>query len=230
MDKLSLGVLWYIAFLFSMTVHEAAHAWAGYRLGDSTAYRGGQVSLNPYPHVRREPFGTVLAPIITFVIGGWMMGWASAPYDPAWAERYPRRSAWMSLAGPAANLLVVILAGLIIRLGIFFEIFDAPYTASFTRIASAVSDGWHGAAVLVSILFTLNLILFAFNLIPLAPLDGSAAVTLLMSDRMAERYRDIMLNPTFSMLGLIVAWQSFDHLIRPIFHLGLNLLYPGEYS
>ena len=118
MDNISLGLLWYVAFLFSTTVHEAAHAWAALRLGDPTAYLGGQVTLNPIPHIRREPIGTVLFPIVTFLVGGWMMGWASVPYDPVWAERYPRRAAWMALAGPAANLLIAIVSGLSIRLGV----------------------------------------------------------------------------------------------------------------
>ena len=88
-ETLAVGLIWYAVFLFSATVHEAAHAWAAYRLGDPTAYLGGQVTLNPAPHVQREPFGTVLVPIITFALSGWMMGWASAPYNPMWADRYP---------------------------------------------------------------------------------------------------------------------------------------------
>src|SRR6266540_7395228 len=108
MDKLIDGMMWYVVFLLSITVHEAAHAFTAMKLGDNTAYHGGQVSLDPVPHMRREPVGMVVVPIISFLMsGGWMMGWASTPYDPLWAERYPRRSAWMSLAGPVSNLMLV---------------------------------------------------------------------------------------------------------------------------
>ena len=80
--NLILGIAWYFIFVFSTTLHEAAHAFLAYKLGDRTAYLGGQLSLNPIPHIRREPIGMVIIPIITFVLGGWMIGWASVPFDP----------------------------------------------------------------------------------------------------------------------------------------------------
>ena len=104
------GLIWYFVFVYTTVLHEAAHAWSALRLGDDTAYRGGQVSLDPTPHIRREPFGLVIVPIVSWFLnkGQWMLGWASAPYDPDWARRYPRRSAWMAMAGPGANLLMAI--------------------------------------------------------------------------------------------------------------------------
>ncbi|HEU4904854.1 MAG TPA: hypothetical protein VFT19_01910, partial [Solirubrobacterales bacterium] len=72
--------IWYVVFLLALTLHEAGHALAAWLGGDETAYQGGQVTLNPMPHIRREPFGTVVIPIITFFFSGWMMGWASTPY------------------------------------------------------------------------------------------------------------------------------------------------------
>ena len=98
-DEFALGVVWYVVFLLSTTCHEAAHAWVSLRGGDPTASHGGQVSLNPIPHIRREPFGMVLFPWLSFFAGGWMMGWASAPYDIRWAYTYPRKSGAMALAG-----------------------------------------------------------------------------------------------------------------------------------
>ena len=66
-----------VAFLFSVTAHEASHAVAALRGGDPTAYLGGQVTLNPIPHVKRSPFGTVVVPFISFLFsGGWMIGWS----------------------------------------------------------------------------------------------------------------------------------------------------------
>lgn len=87
------GLVWFAAFLFSTTVHEAMHALVAWKGGDPTAYQGGQVSLSPIPHIRREPIGMLAVPLLTSLTQGWAMGWASAPYDPDWAERYPRRAA-----------------------------------------------------------------------------------------------------------------------------------------
>src|SRR5690348_7572570 len=106
------AVTYFIVFLFSTTLHEAAHAWAALRGGDLTAYHGGQVSLDPRPHIKREPFGMVVLPLVSALAFGWPMGYASAPYDPDWARRHPRRAALMALAGPGANLLLVVVAAL----------------------------------------------------------------------------------------------------------------------
>ena len=100
------GLLWFAAFLFSTTVHEAMHAGVAFRGGDATAYLGGQVSLSPLPHIRREPIGMLVVPLVTAFTLGWSVGWASTPYDPMWAARHPRRAAAMAAAGPAGNLLI----------------------------------------------------------------------------------------------------------------------------
>jgi Zn-dependent protease len=93
MTELADGLIYYVVFLFSTLLHEAAHAWAAMRGGDPTAYHSGQVTLDPLPHVRREPIGMVGLPILSVIISGWPFGFASAPYDPHWAARYPKRAA-----------------------------------------------------------------------------------------------------------------------------------------
>lgn len=229
-DRILLGAVWYVAFLFSLTLHEAAHAWSALRLGDPTAYEGGQVTLNPLPHVRRAPVGTILVPLISFVLMGWMIGWASAPYDPSWAQRHPRREALMALAGPAANLLLVILSGLAIRGGIAAGVLSFPTAADFdlfTGLASGPAGAAAGAATLLSILFSLNLLLFVFNLLPLPPLDGSAVLPMLMSSGTAARYKAFLAaTPAFSLLGLVIAWRLLPPVLGPIQWFALRLLYP----
>jgi Zn-dependent protease len=228
MDKLTEGMLWYLVFLVSTTVHEAAHAFAALRLGDRTAYLGGQVTLDPIPHIKREPVGMVVMPILSFLTGGWMIGWASTPYDPLWAQRHPKRSAWMSLAGPASNLALVLLAALTIRIGIALDLFSAPHSVSALRVTLSDSDGALSViAMLLSLTFTLNLILFVFNMIPLPPLDGSGALPLVLDDELGERYTNLVLHARFGVIGLIIAWQLFGAVYRPIRLFALNLLYPG---
>ena len=83
------GFIWYIAFLFSTTCHEASHALAAKLGGDDTAAMGGQLSLNPVPHSRREPFGMVVVPLLAFFMSAYMIGWDSAPYDQSWERLHP---------------------------------------------------------------------------------------------------------------------------------------------
>jgi Zn-dependent protease len=229
-EFLILGFNWYVVLLFSTTCHEAAHALAAKLGGDLTAFHGGQVSLDPLPHIRREPFGMVIFPILSYVVGGWMMGWASAPYDPLWAQRHPRRAAWMSLAGPGANFALAIVAALLIHAGLLAGIFRHPDSAGFTHIVAAVTPGIaHGAASILSILFSLNLLLGFFNLLPLPPLDGFGAAGLLLSEDAASRFQAFgQQMRAFSMIGLLVAWRLFGPLFDSIFSLSLKVLYPTQ--
>lgn len=235
MDTVVLGLTWFVVFLFSTTLHEAAHAFAAHRLGDSTAYHGGQVTLNPLPHIRREPVGMVLVPLVTWFAQHWMMGWASAPFDPLWARRFPRRAAVMALAGPAANLSLVLAAGLAIRLCLAAGVFRAPQAVSFTHVAEASGTpgsiaGAEGAVVALSLVFSLNLLLCIFNLLPLPPLDGSAVVPALLGPAGAERWAALQAQPFMSLIGLLIAWRLFNPVFRPVQLLALNLLYyPGPH-
>jgi Zn-dependent protease len=223
-----LGVIWYIVFLFSTTCHEGAHALVAKLGGDPTAFHGGQVSLNPWPHIRRSPFGTVVVPIISYIAAGWMIGWASAPYDPNWQQRYPRRAAWMALAGPAANFSLMIIAAIAIELGVHYGVFEPPIHPSFAQVTQATAGtGASGfAATFLSVLFVLNLILGTFNLLPVPPLDGQNVITLVMSDEMAIRYLG-WTRQGFGFIGLVAAWYAYDYLFPRVFLLALNLLYPG---
>lgn len=226
-NTIVLGVTWLVVFIFSTTLHEAGHALAALKLGDPTAYEGGQVSLNPWPHIRREPLGMVIVPIASFAINHWMMGWASAPYNPEWAHRHPKRAALMAAAGPAANLILVLVSGLAIRAGMAAGVFEAPDVANFTAVTAGIGPGWQAAAAPLSILFSLNLVLFAFNLLPLPPLDGSAILPGLMNDEMAARFHAFLHQPMFSLIGLVAAWKVFPYISDPLQTLALNLLYPG---
>ncbi len=109
-----------------------------------------------------------------------MIEWASTPYDPRWAYAHPRRAGWVSAAGPLANLALVIVAGLAIRLGMS-EGWVEPGVANFTQLVVGRGSALFDAAGLsLSILFKLNLLLFVFNLIPVPPLDGSGALALFL--------------------------------------------------
>jgi Zn-dependent protease len=211
MDQLVLAFGWYLVFLFSTTFHEAAHAWVAQLGGDLTAYEGGQVSLDPRPHIRREPWGMVILPLISVLMFGWPFGFASTPYDP--------------LAGPAANLLLVAAAGLVLRFGLSLGYLEVPRYFSPTRVMTGTSGYWASAAVLLSMLFVLNLILAVFNLLPVPPLDGSGAVLLFLRKDQVASYQNLLRHPLMSVVGLLVAWYLINPLIWPVLRAARHLLY-----
>ncbi|NQT02622.1 MAG: site-2 protease family protein [Planctomycetes bacterium] len=225
--NLPLAAVWYMVFIVSLTFHEAAHAFAALKLGDPTAYYRGQVTLDPIPHIRRSPFGMVIVPIVSFILGGWMIGWASAPYDPYWADSNRRKAALMALAGPAANLVLILLAALAIRAGMLMSFFHAPEQVSFNHITAAAPGPAKAISILLSIIFSLNLVLLVFNLIPLPPLDGSSILTFFLSDQAARRYNAVIQEPSYRLIGLIIAWNMLDFVLYPVHTIALNILYPG---
>ncbi|MBI2816968.1 MAG: site-2 protease family protein [Acidobacteria bacterium] len=213
--------LWYVAFLLSLTFHEASHALVAMWGGDQTAYHSGQVTLNPLPHMRRELFGTVLVPLISFFIGGYMIGWGSAPYDPLWEQRHPRRAAVMACAGPAANFLLAFVAILAKR------VFGRT---GMGRSGMVALDGFAGAGSVealfffLNILFMLNLLLACFNLIPVAPLDGHTAIGVLLPEKLFLRWLEFARSPMLSLLGLLIAWRMVDYIYYPVLSFVTRLL------
>ena len=230
-DVMLMLPLWYVVFVLSLTCHEAAHAFAAHRGGDPTAYLGGQVSLNPIPHMQREPFGTIIVPLVSFFLvgGGWMIGWASAPYDPLWEQRYPKRAALMAFAGPLANLILLAIGFIALKGGILAEIW-APHPEyaippmDNAVVALGASGAMDGLGRFLSVMISLNLVLFLFNLIPLPPMDGSAVLAGLIPA--ARNLRDWFLTmPMAGLIGLLVAWNVFPYVFRPAYVLMIEALW-----
>jgi Zn-dependent protease len=226
MEEVGTGLLWFVAFLLSTTVHEAMHAWAAFRGGDPTAYHGGQVTLSPLPHIRREPIGMLAVPLLTALTQGWAMGWASAPYDPYWAARHPRRAALMAAAGPAGNFLIALLAFVILRAGLAADVFVAPERATFMSLVETTT-GPNGITTMLSVFLMLNVLLGTFNLLPLPPLDGAAVASIFLPEAYRSTVREVMSGGMASLFGLLVAWQLFPYLIGPFFGAVLRVLHPG---
>ena len=217
-EILVLGFISYIVFLFSTTCHEASHALVAKWGGDSTAALNGQVTLNPIPHIRREPWGMVVIPILAFLFTRGMIGWASAPFDPAWERRYPKRAAVMALAGPAANFILMLIGAAGLRIG-----------SSLGWLHWQPGEPPNFVIVTLYVLFSLNLLLGVFNLLPLAPLDGSAGIMLFMSESTAQRYLDWLRESSYARLGLLVGLLAFRYLYGPIEAIATNLLLRGHF-
>lgn len=220
------GLIWFVAFLLSTTVHEAMHALVAWKGGDPTAYHGGQVTLSPIPHIRREPIGMLVVPLVTALTQGWVMGWASAPYDPSWAARYPRRAALMAAAGPAGNFMLAIVAFALLKAGLMAGWFVAPESVSFGAIVGLASGNGPGfVGTFLSVMLMLNVLLGFFNLLPLPPLDGSSVFSLFLPQAVADQLREWAQQPAMSMVGLLVAWRVFPYLTDPLFSIVLRLLH-----
>jgi len=197
-----LVTLYLVTFIISTTVHEAAHALFAKLGGDPTAYRGGQVSLNPWPHIRREPFGMVLFPLISLYAssGDSCIGFASTPIDPFWAYRHPRRAALMSAAGPLANMLLAAIA---------------------FGVLAAVSHPESGTGEAVSRIarafLGLNVLLCLFNLVPLPPLDGAGVVQGLVP-QLRPLYDALRSQQITAFIALLVGIKVVPLVYWPLMH------------
>jgi Zn-dependent protease len=221
------GINWYVVFLFSTCCHEAAHAWTASRLGDDTARAGGQVSLDPLPHIRRAPFGMVVVPILFFATSGTILGWANAPYSVTWARTYPRRCAAMALAGPLANILLAVLAVLLIRVGCewgVLRVLPQGRVHEWVSAVHGVSGIWIFVAKILGITFRLNLLLAVFNLLPFPPLDGGNLPLFFLPRDVGARYWAFLNSPNMAWVGLLAAYRLLDLVLPHAYSAGETLL------
>jgi Zn-dependent protease len=223
-------LVWYLVFLFSTTFHEFAHAFLAYKGGDLTAYETGHVTLDPSPHIRRSPIGMVVVPIISYLQLGWMVGFASVPFNADWGRKNPRRQALMSLAGPMANLLLALLALGLMRALLAAHVFQYSTqigTGHYVEVAGGggVRSPLSALAFALGVMLKLNVVLFLFNLLPLPPLDGAGVLSGFFPGTVAPLYDRMRQLPAFEFLGLLVAWQVFPYVAEPAFQLMRVLLY-----
>ena len=208
----------YVVFVYSTVCHEAAHAWVAHKLGDNTAYLGGQVTLDPIPHIRREPIGMVFAPLFMLFTSGSLIGWASAPLDPMWVTRYPKRSALVAIAGPLANFALCIVAMICLFIGAKNGVFTPsaqPYFHKFMH--GTEGTAWEVIAQILGIVFSLNLLLGILNLMPVPPLDGSNLPLLFLGDRAADQYQQAIRQPWMILITLVLIFKVFPMVYWPVY-------------
>lgn len=193
-------IIAYVILLFAITIHEAAHGWAAYKLGDSTAYSMGRVTLNPIPHI--DPIGTFLFPLMMMFTGIPLLGWAKpVPVNP-FNLRNPRRdNLWISLAGPLSNFTAAVSFIIVVR------IIRAVNPQSFFAVPG-FSGGVRPLEAVILIFYfgaLINSFLAVFNLIPIPPLDGSGVLLGLLSDETASKYDRIRPYGFFIIIILFLA-------------------------
>ncbi len=195
------AILWFLTFVISTTVHEAAHALLALLGGDRTAYNAGQVTLNPLPHMQREPFGMVVLPLLSLWMSGATMcfGYASTPYNAVWAYHHPRRAALMSAAGPVSNVLLAAIA-----------------FAVLWFVGRPEGDAEQAVYKIAGTFLLLNLLLAVFNLIPLPPLDGAGVVRGLVP-KAGGLYDLLERIPYAGIVVFVLLIQVLPHLFWPVF-------------
>jgi Zn-dependent protease len=205
MDELIRNIAVYaLPVLFAITLHEAAHAYAARYFGDNTAYAAGRMSLNPMNHV--DPFGTIIIPVLMYLMTGFVFGYAKpVPIDFS-RLRHPKRDmAWVALAGPAMNFVMALLWLVFEVLLNFFSV-QEPYPHMVAQ-----------AGVLA------NLLLFAFNLVPIPPLDGGRVLTSILPNRMAYKFARIEPYGFIIVLALIFL-HLLNFWVAPVMDLAESLL------
>lgn len=190
-----------VILIFSIIIHEVAHGYVAEWLGDSTARYAGRLTLNPIPHV--DPIGSVLLPIITSISGGFIFGWAKpVPYNPYNLRHGTWGEALVALAGPASNLILVLIFGLAMR---------------FAPISSGMME-------MFALIVLVNISLAIFNLIPIPPLDGSKILFALLPYR-AQQVRFFLERYGFFLVILFVIFlgQALFPVVRGLFSLVTGL-------
>ncbi len=195
-------VIGFLVLIFSLSVHEAAHAWSASQLGDDTAKRLGRVTLNPVVHI--DPIGTLLLPLIGMVSGAGVIGWAKPTPVNTRNLANPRRDhIIVTAAGPISNLLIAIAAAAALRAGL------------------APGGDWLGLLVFEAL--TLNVLLAVFNMLPIPPLDGGQILMALLPPRVAMQFGFLYQYGFLILMGLLVTGVLW-YLIGPPYYLILSWL------
>ncbi len=183
-----------IILIISAVIHEISHGYAAYAMGDNTAKDAGRLSLNPFKHL--DPYGSLIIPALTYLLGGFIFGWAKpVPFNPYNLRNQKWGPALLAAAGPVSNFVIAIIFGLIIRNSASFAFLPAPFFD------------------LATLIVFINLILGIFNLVPIPPLDGSKILFAILP----ASWRNIEISlERFGFIILIIFIFAFSQILLPV--------------
>ncbi len=223
-EFLGTALFFYVAFLFSTVCHEAAHALVAKWGGDETAYRNGQVTLSPIPHIQQEPFGLGILPLISLALnmggqGMGVIGFASAPFDPFWAVRNPRKAAWMAMAGPAANLVLCLTSFGLLKAGFALGLFQYSNEPMLYQVLRGNNDASDAAAVFLGVMAFENLLLACWNLLPIPPMDGFSAALFFLPEERVPGFLELRSQVgMFFPIAIFAVGRLFSQFFYPFAH------------
>lgn len=196
--------------IFSVVIHEMAHAWVALKCGDTTAKDLGRITLNPIPHI--DLFGSIIIPLFSIIATGRVfIAWAKpVPIDPRNFSNFKRDDTLVTIAGPISNLIIALLCSFFV-IGIYYlsaAITPAEGSFSFEFINYIFKMFYAGVL--------LNVSLAVFNMIPIPPLDGSHVLANLLPDELAIRYRSIGFMGIFILLALFNFVPGFSQVFVSI--------------
>lgn len=193
-------LLWGIPLLFAITVHETAHGWIAYRLGDPTAKMLGRLTLNPVKHI--DMIGTIVLPALTAMLGGFIFGWAK-PVPITWRNlKSIRRDMFLvALAGPMANILMALMWAALSKVGGYLEMHNIAFGI--------------GLSAMGKVGIYVNCLLGVLNLIPLPPLDGGKILMSLLPPRWSYHLLPLERHGIWILLLLLVT-GVLGFIISPI--------------
>ncbi len=202
--------VWVVPLIFAITLHEVAHGWVASRFGDQTAKLMGRLTVNPIKHI--DPIGTVVLPLILLALGNFIFGWAKpVPVSPVNFKQPRLMMALVALAGPIANLLMMLFWAIVLKLALL-----GWQQQNYNWIVPVV--------LMARVGVFLNLWLALLNLLPIPPLDGGRILSNILPPKLSYYFDRLELYGIIIIIALLAS-GVLSQVLVPLLRYSLELVY-----